>query len=91
LEEQIAIDEKTLKEKDCKIKPILPPMPNTEFQSARLFFSHIGLLEMDSIAKQVKSGDIFGMKKAFSIRPKFCQNLRFFKRSAFRTIWKNIL
>ena len=37
----------------CEIKPTLPPEPRTEFQTARLFFANLGLLELESVTKQV--------------------------------------
>ena len=37
----------------CEIQPTLPPEPRTEFQTPRLFFAHLGLLELESVTKQV--------------------------------------
>lgn len=53
LEDQIERDENA-KNKDCAIKPTLPPESNNNFQTSRLFFAHLGLLELDSVYKQVQ-------------------------------------
>jgi len=53
LEAQIERDQR-VPNKVCDIKQTLPPDPCTDFQTSRLFFAHLGLLELDSVYKQVK-------------------------------------
>ena len=53
LEAQIERDE-SAQTRTCEINRTLPPEPASDFQTSRLFFAHLGLLELDSVHKQVK-------------------------------------
>ena len=57
LEDQIKRENELLENTKSEFSACHPPPPVTTFKSSRLLFSHLGLLNLDSVAKQANPSD----------------------------------